>query len=131
VNFYNKDFSSTFECLSGELILDLFEYFNTKEILQSFSNLTSFITSCIFDRHRQLHLHLDDEMCYLPDNYSPSQVISVHMNNVIIPIGIFHNLKSLSIIYRNERKDECLHMINEVSRNFNKCFVQLCYIVHD
>jgi hypothetical protein len=115
LNFYNKGFSSTFESLSGELILNLFEYFNTKEILESFSNVTPLITSCIFDPRRQLHLYVDHEMSYLGENYSPGQVISVYMNNVIIPIGIFHNLKSLSIIYRNEQKNECLQMINEVS----------------
>ncbi|CAF0874539.1 unnamed protein product [Rotaria sordida] len=117
-----QNFRSTFQCLSGEIILKIFEYFNTKEIFQSFSNLNSFLTSCIFDQRQQLHVHLDHEMCYLPDNYSSSQVISLHMNNVIIPIGIFHNLKSLSIVYRNEKKDECLQMINEVSQSFNKYF---------
>ncbi|CAF0944879.1 unnamed protein product [Rotaria sordida] len=117
-----QNFRSTFQCLSGEIILKIFEYFNTKEIFQSFSNLNSFLTSCIFDQRQQLHVYLDHEMCYLPDNYSSSQVISLHMNNVIIPIGIFHNLKSLSIVYRNEEKDECLQMINEVSQGFNKYF---------
>ncbi|CAF4135658.1 unnamed protein product [Rotaria sp. Silwood2] len=109
-----QNFHSTFECLSGELILKVFEYFNTKEIFQSFSNLNSLITSCIFDQRQQLHVHFDHEMCYFPEKYSPSQVISLHMNNIIIPIGIFHNLKSLSIVYRNEQNDECLQMINEV-----------------
>jgi hypothetical protein len=80
-----KFFFSTFEYLSGELILKLFEYFNTKEIVQSFSNLNSFITSCIYDRRQQLHLHLDRQMPSLSDNYSPLQVISLHIEHVVIP----------------------------------------------
>jgi hypothetical protein len=36
MDLYNQDFRSAFGCLSGELILDLFEYLNTKEILQSY-----------------------------------------------------------------------------------------------
>jgi hypothetical protein len=110
----NKDCCSSFECLSGELILKLFEYFNTKEILQSFSNLTAYITLCIFDRRQKLHLYVDRQMPSVSDNYSASQVISLHIEHVVIPIGTFINLKSLSVVYGNMWEDECLNMINEV-----------------
>jgi hypothetical protein len=117
---YNKDHCSTFECLSGELILELFEYFNTKEILQSFSNVTPLINLCIFDQRQQLHLHLDREMPFFPDSYSPDQVISLYIEHVIIPIDTFPNLKSLHIVHDNEREDECLNMVKQVRKNVNK-----------
>jgi hypothetical protein len=120
LNFYDKDFCSTFECLSAELILNLFEYFNTKEIFQSFSNLNSFITSCIFDHRQQLHLHLDRQIRSLSDNYSPDKVISLHIEHVVIPMDTFLNLKSLTIVYEHVREDECLNMVNEVRQYFNK-----------
>jgi hypothetical protein len=115
--FYNKDICSTFECLSGELILNLFEYFNTKEILQSFSNLTSLITSCIYDQRQQLHVHLDCKIRSFSDNYSPDQVISLCLEHVPVRIDIFRNLKSLSIICEYDQEVECLQMINAVSQS--------------
>ncbi|CAF1278400.1 unnamed protein product [Adineta steineri] len=54
-------------------------------------------------------------MCNFSTKYSPDQVISLSMKNIIIPIGIFRNLKSLSMIYQIEQKDECLQLINEIS----------------
>jgi hypothetical protein len=102
------------------LILNLFEYFNTKEILQSFSNLTALITSCIYDRRQQLHLHLDCQMSSFPGNYSPDQVTSLRLEHVAIQIDIFRNLKSLFIICGYEQEVECLQMINEISQNLNK-----------
>ncbi|CAF2068814.1 unnamed protein product [Rotaria magnacalcarata] len=48
-----------------------------------------------------------------PDNYAPDRVISLHIEHIVIPIGIFLNLKSLSIVCGSERKDESLDMINE------------------
>jgi hypothetical protein len=50
--WYNKDRYSTFECLSSELILCLFEYFNSKEIQESFFNGKYVVGRQIFvDRH--------------------------------------------------------------------------------
>ncbi len=92
----------SFECLSGELILELFEYFHMNEILQSFFNLTPFINSCIFDQRQQLHLYLDREMSFFPDNYSSDRVISLH------------------IVHDNEKEDECLNMVKQVRNNVNK-----------
>ena len=119
MNLYNTDSCSTFECLSGELIFDIFEYFNMKEIFQSFSNLNSFITSCIFDRRQQLHLHLDHEMPFLLGNDLSNHVTSLYIDRIIIPIGAFLNLKSLTIVDGNECEDQCLNMMNEVRQNFN------------
>ncbi len=116
---YNTDCYSTFESLSGELILELFEYLNTKEILQSFLNLTAFINLCIFDQRQQLHLHLDRQMSSLHNNYSPNKVISLRIEHTIISIDKFPNLKSLSIVYDNEGDDECLNMIKQVRHNIN------------
>jgi hypothetical protein len=102
------------------LILNLFEYFNTKEILQSFSDLTSLITLCVYDRRQQLHLYLDCEMPSFPANHSSDQVISLRLEHVAVRIDIFRNLKSLFIICGYEQEVECLQMINEVSQNLNK-----------
>ncbi|CAM4975516.1 unnamed protein product [Rotaria socialis] len=113
---YEQNSCSTFECLSDELIFDIFEYFNMKEIFQSFSNLNSFITSCIFDRRQQLHLHLDHEMPFLLGNDLSNHVTSLYIDRIIIPIGAFLNLKSLTIVDGNECEDQCLNMINEVSK---------------
>ncbi len=93
VNLYNKECCATFENLSEELILELLEYFNTKEILESFFNLAPLIASCILDRRQQLHLYLDRQMFFFPNNYSPDQVVSLHIEQFIIPIDIFPNLK--------------------------------------
>ncbi|CAF1201168.1 unnamed protein product [Adineta steineri] len=54
-------------------------------------------------------------MCNFSTKYSPDQVISLYMKNAIIPTGIFRNLKSLSMIYQIEQKDEFLQLINEIS----------------
>ncbi|CAF4190691.1 unnamed protein product [Rotaria magnacalcarata] len=113
---YEQNSCSTFECLSDELIFDIFEYFNMKEIFQSFSNLNSFITSCIFDRRQQLHLHLDHEMPFLLGNDLSNHVTSLYIDRIIIPIGAFLNLKSLTIVDGNECEDQCLNMINEISK---------------
>jgi hypothetical protein len=59
-------------------------------------------------------------MSFLPGNYSPDQVISLHLEHVVIPIGTFLNLKSLSIVCGNEREDECLNMVNKVRQDLNK-----------
>ena len=99
----------------------IFGYFNEKEIVQSFSNLNSFITSCIFDRHHQIHMQFDHEMSSLPDQYSPEQVISAHIKQVIIPIGTFINLRSLIIAYKHDWKDNCLIMIKEVRKLKTEC----------
>ncbi len=111
---YNQDHYSTFECLPGELILELFEYFNTKEILQSFFNLTAFINACVFDRRQQLHLYLDHQMSFFPANYAPDKIISLYIEKLIIPIRIYPNLKSLHIVYDNENKIEWLDMVKQV-----------------
>ncbi|CAF1391900.1 unnamed protein product [Rotaria sordida] len=105
---------STFECLSGELILELFEYFNTKEIFQSFFNLSPFITSCIFDQRRRLHLYFDRQMPSFLGGYFPNQIISLQIEHIAIRITIFSNLKSLSIVHGNEREEECLNMVKQV-----------------
>lgn len=108
--------NTPFECLSAELILNVFEYFNVREMFQSFSNLNSFITSCLFDRHQQLHLHLDHQMSSLPEKYFSEQVISLRIESLIIPISTFINLKSLLIVSEHRWKnDDCLNMIKEVS----------------
>jgi hypothetical protein len=117
LNLYNTDCYSTFESLSGELILELFEYLNTKEILQSFLNLTAFINLCIFDQRQQLHLQLDRQISSFSDNYSPNKVISLRIEYIIISIDKFPNLKSLCIIQDNEREDEYLNMIKQVRFN--------------
>ena len=122
---YNIDCYSTFENLSGELLLGLFEYMHIKEILQSFPNLNKFINSCIFDQRQQLHLHLDHQISSLSDNYSPNKVISLHIENIILSIDKFPNLKSLCIIHNNEREDECLNMVKQV-RLIKKSFVFFC-----
>ncbi len=116
---YNKECCSTFECLSTELILEVFEYFNTKEIAQSFFNLTAFINSCIFNQQHQLHLQLDREMPVFPGNYSPAQVISLYIEHVIIPLDAFPKLKSLHIVHDNEMEDECLNMVEQVTISFS------------
>jgi hypothetical protein len=117
VNLYNEECCSTFENLSGELILELLEYFNTKEILQSFFNLTAFINSCIFDQRQQLHLYLDCQMVFFPVIYSLDKVISLHIEDLIIQIDTFPNLKSLHIVHDNEREDERLDMVKQVRKN--------------
>jgi len=88
------------------LILELFEYFNTKEIYQSFFNLSTFINSCIFDRRQQIHLYLDREMPFLSENYSPDRIVSLYIEKLAIPINIFINLKSLHIVCDTEREEE-------------------------
>ncbi|CAF3229562.1 unnamed protein product [Rotaria socialis] len=121
---YEQNSCSTFECLSDELIFDIFEYFNMKEIFQSFSNLNSFITSCIFDRRQQLHLHLDHEMPFLLGNDLSNHVTSLYIDRIIIPIGAFLNLKSLTIVDGNECEDQCLNMINE-NNEFNRYYIKI------
>ncbi len=88
------------------MILELFEYFNTKEIYQSFFNLSTFINSCIFDRRQQIHLYLDHEMPFLSENYSPDRIVSLYIEKLAIPINIFINLKSLHIVCDTEREEE-------------------------
>jgi len=88
---------------------------NTKEIQQSFLNLNTFINSSIFDQRQQLHLHFDRQISSLSDNYSLDKVISLHIENIIISIDKFPNLKSLCIIHDNEREDnECFNMVKQV-----------------
>jgi hypothetical protein len=117
-NLYNKEHCSTFECLSAELILDLFEYFNTKEILQTFFNLTPLINSCIYDQRQQLHVYFDHSMQFPCNNYFAEQVVSLHIEHVIIQIDIFPNLKSLYIVHDNELENERLNMVQQVSEPF-------------
>lgn len=113
---------STFEHLSIEIILNIFEYLNVNEILQSFSNLNSFIASCLSNQHHRIRLHLNDEMISLPENYSPGQVISLRIDKIVISIGQFINLKSLFIIYKCDWENYCLNMIMEVNTKKCDCF---------
>jgi hypothetical protein len=53
-------------------------------------------------------------MPFLPGIYFIDQVISLHTEHVLIPIGIFSNLKSLSIVHGDSPDEEYLNMINEV-----------------
>ncbi|CAF3472845.1 unnamed protein product [Rotaria socialis] len=105
---------SNFACLSGDLILDLFEYFNTKEILQSFSDLTPLITSCIFDQHQQVHLYIDCQSSFVVGNYLPNNIVSLRIEHIAIPIATFVNLKSLYILHGKEREEECFDMVKQI-----------------
>jgi len=116
---YNKECCSTFERLPGELILKVLQYFNTKEIAQSFLNLTPLVNSCISDPQHKLHLYLDREMPFFPGNYSPAQVISLYIELLSIPLDTFSKLKSLHIVHDNEREGECLNMIKQVATSFS------------
>jgi len=112
--------SSWNRSLSDELILKVFEYFNIKEILQPFSNLTPLINVCIFDQRQQIHSYLDRQMPSFLSKYSPDQVISFQIEHLIMPLDTFPSLKSLHIIHDDERKDECLNVVKEVRYNINK-----------
>ncbi len=117
------------------MILELFEYFNTKEILQSFFNLTAFINTCIFDRRQQIHLYLDRQMAFFSKNYSPDQIVSLYIEELIIPINIFLNLKSLHIVYDTEREEKLADIIQQVrilnrsKSEFAYKFLLNCYVV--
>jgi hypothetical protein len=59
-------------------------------------------------------------MPFFPGNYSPAQVISLHIERLIIPLNTFPNLKSLHIVHDNEREYECLNMVEQVRKTVNK-----------
>jgi hypothetical protein len=50
-------------------------------------------------------------MVFFPVNYSLDKVISLHIEDLIIQIDTFPNLKSLHIVHDNEREDERLDMV--------------------
>jgi hypothetical protein len=128
-NSYNKEHYSTFESLSGELILDLFEYFNTKEILQTFMNLTPLINCCIYDQRQRVHMYLDRSMQFSSYSaYCYEQVISLHIEHFIIQIDIFPNLKSLCIVHDNELEAERLNMIQQVSQLNHLVFLTFVFV---
>jgi hypothetical protein len=59
-------------------------------------------------------------MYFLPANYFPHKIISLRIEHITIPIGMFSNLKSLWIVHGNEWEEECLNMVKQVRQNINK-----------
>jgi len=86
------------------------------------------MNSCIFDQRQQLHLHLDRQTSSLSDSYSPDKIISLRIENIIISIDKFPNLKSLCIIHDNEREDECFNMVKQI-RFKNQSFMFFAIII--
>ena len=128
-NSYNKEHYSTFESLSGELILDLLEYFNTKEILQTFINLTPLINFCIYDQRQRVHMYLDRSMQFSSYNaYCYEQVMSLHIEHFIIELHIFPNLKSLCVVHDNELEAERLNMVQQVSQLNHLVFLTFVFV---
>jgi hypothetical protein len=56
-------------------------------------------------------------MVFFPVIYSLDKVISLHIEDLIIQIDTFPNLKSLHIVHDNEREDERLDMVKQVRKN--------------
>jgi hypothetical protein len=69
-------------------------------------------------------------MPVFPRNYSPAQVISLYIERLIIPFNTFPKLKSLHIVHDNEREDECLNMVEQVTISFSVKLNNdmLCYL---
>ncbi len=53
-------------------------------------------------------------MSFFPENYAPDKIISLYIDELIIPIRIFPNLKSLHIVYENDKKLELLDIVKQV-----------------
>jgi hypothetical protein len=53
-------------------------------------------------------------MFFLNNKYFHDQIISLHIERLIIQIDIFPNLKSLCIVHDNEHEYECLNMVQQV-----------------
>ncbi|CAF1356910.1 unnamed protein product [Adineta ricciae] len=107
------------ESLANELLLDLFDYFNSIELFRSFSELNIRFNNLLFQHYRSHHIDLRsitkqdfDEICrkYLPemtdrvislhlsdDDETPYQLTSFLSYNLKIPD--FHRLKRLSLIH--------------------------------